>query len=232
MKSLYPLWSSAQSKLPKNIINFSIRYLNNTLANRVNLYKWKLSYFSDCSFCLCPESLVHVVSGCKLYLEEGRYTWWHNSALHFVSSTLQSVRTSSLYVDLPGFLSPCIITGDQLRPDMLRSIGKTMLYVIELTVGFETNLNSNAERKHENYYQLTRDLSSDFHSVKCISLSLSALGIFSKSCEPLDMCKELEFGQQHTDFIVRKLSKIIIRSTYYIFYMRNKPWTNPGLLIY
>ena len=95
------------------------------------------------SFCLCPESLLHVVSGCKSYLEEGRYTWRHNSALHFVASTLQSVRFSSLYADLPGFLSPCIITVDQLRPDMLLSIGKTTLYMIELTVGFETNLNSN-----------------------------------------------------------------------------------------
>ena len=233
MKSLNSLWSSAQSKLPKNIFNFSIRYLNNTLTNRVNLYKWKLSQSSDCSFCLCPESLLHVVSGCKSYLEEGRYTWRHNSALHFVASTLQSVRNSSLYVDLPGFLSPCIITGDQLRPDMLLSIGKTTLYVIELTVGFETNLNSNAERKHEKYDQLTRDLSSDFHSVKFINLSLSALGIFGKSCEPfIDMCKELEFDKLHTEFIVRKLATIIIRSTYYIFCMRNKPWTNPDLLIY
>ena len=222
-----------QSKLPKNIFNFSIRYLSNTLANRVNLYKWKLSQSSDCSFCLCPESLLHVVSGCKSYLEEGRYTWRHNSALHFVASTLQSVRYSSLYADLPGFLSPCIITGDQLRPDMLLSIGKTTLYMIELTVGFETNLNSNAERKHEKYHRLTRDLSSDFHNIKFINLSLSALGIFGKSCEPfIDMCKELEFDKHHIDFIVRKLSTIIIRSTYYIFCMSNKPWTNPDLLIY
>ena len=233
MKSLNSLWSSAQSKLPKNIFNFSIRYLNNTLANRVSLYKWKLSQSSDCSFCTCPESLLHVVSGCKSYLEEGRYTWRHNSALRFVASTLQSVRNSSLYVDLPGFLSPCIITGDQLRPDMLLSIGKTTLYVIELTVGFETNLNSNAERKHEKYDQLTRDLSSDFHSVTFINLSLSALGILGKSLKTfIDMCKELEFNKQHTDFIVRKLSTTIIRSTYYVFCMRNKPWTNPDLLIY
>ena len=233
MKSLNSLWSSAQSKLPKNIFNFSIRYLSNTLANRVNLYKWKLSQSSDCSFCLCPESLLHVVSGCKSYLEEGRYTWRHNSALHFVASTLQSVRNSSLYADLPGFLSPCIITGDQLRPDMLLSIGKTILYMIELTVGFETNLNSNAERKHEKYHRLTRDLSSDFHNIKFINLSVSALGIFGKSCEPfIDMCKELEFDKHHIDFIVRKLSTIIIRSTYYIFCMRNKPWINPDLLIY
>ena len=106
------------------------------------------------------------------------------------------MRNSSLYVDLPGFLSPCIITGDQLRPDMLLSIGKTTLYVIELTFGSETNLNSNAERKHEQYYQLTRDLSSDFHSIIFINLSLSALGNFGKSCEHfIDMCKELEFDK-------------------------------------
>ena len=178
MTSLNSLWSSAQSKLPKNIFNFSIRYLSSSLANRVTLYKWKLSQSSDCSFCLCPESLLHVVAGCKSYLEEGRYIWRHNSALHFVASTLQNVRNSLLYADLPGFLSPCIITGDQMRPDMLLSIGKTTLYMIELTVGFETNLNSNAERKHEKYHHLTRDFSSDFHNVKFINLSLSAIEIF------------------------------------------------------
>ena len=196
MKLLNFLWSSAQIKLPKNIFNISKRYLSNTLANTVNLYKWKLSQSSDCSFCLCPESLLHVVSDCKSYLEEGRYTWRHNSALH---STLQSVRNSSLNADLLGFLLPCIITEDQLRPDML--------YMIELTVGFETNLNSNAERKHEKYHQLIRDLSSDFHNIKFTNLSLSALGIFGKSF--IDMCKELEFDKHHTDFIVRKLSTII-----------------------
>ena len=83
--------------------------------------------------------------------------------------------------------------------------------MIELTVRFATNLSSNAKRKHEKYHRLTRDLSSDFHNIKFINLSLSALGIFGKSCEPfINMCKELEFDKQHTDFVVRKLSAIII----------------------
>ena len=73
------------------------------------------------------------------------------------------------------------MTGDQLRPGVLLSIGKTTLYMIELTVGFETSLNSNAERKHEKYQQPIRDLSSDFHNIKFIILSLSSLGIFGKS---------------------------------------------------
>ena len=33
-----------------NIFNFSLRYLTNTLSNRVNLFKWKLPQSYDCSF--------------------------------------------------------------------------------------------------------------------------------------------------------------------------------------
>ena len=87
--------------------------------------------------------------------------------------------------------------------------------------------------KFEKNYYFTRDLLSDYHDVRFINLSLSALGIFRNSCEPfIDMFKELDFEKPHINFIVRKLTAIIIRLTYYIFCMRNKPWTNPDLLIY
>ena len=86
------LWSSVQSKLPENIFNFTVRYLNNTLANRTNICKWKLSF-------------LHIVAGCKSYLEDGRYTWRHNSALHFIASSLQCIKHSTVHADLPGFFS-------------------------------------------------------------------------------------------------------------------------------
>ena len=123
LTQLNSLWSSAHSSLPKKIFNFTVRYLNNTLANRTNRHKWKLSSSLECSFCLKPESLLHIVAGCKSYLEDGRYTWRHNSALHFIASTLPCIKNSTMYGDLPGFPSPCIITGDHLRPDMLIPIG-------------------------------------------------------------------------------------------------------------
>ena len=31
-------------------------------------------------------------------------------------------KNSSLYVDIPGFVSPCALTGDSLRPDLLLAI--------------------------------------------------------------------------------------------------------------
>ena len=148
------VWSTVQSNMPRNIFHFTIRYLNNSLANRINLVRWNLSQTSDCSFYFHPESLLHVVAGCKTYLDEGRFTWRHNSALQFIANSLQSIVGSTLYVDLPGFLSPCIITGDTLRPELLLVTADRKLFVLELTVGFETNLDINAHRKKEKYHQL------------------------------------------------------------------------------
>ena len=80
------IWSSVQSSLPKNISNFTVRYINNALPTRKNLSKWGLTTSSDCHFCLKPESLLRVVAGCSNYLNEGRYTWWHDSVLHLTAS--------------------------------------------------------------------------------------------------------------------------------------------------
>ena len=47
-------------------------------------------------------------------------------------------------------MAHCIITEDQLHPDMLLSIGNTTFFMTELSVGFETNLNANSEKKRDN----------------------------------------------------------------------------------
>ena len=140
LSSVNSVWSLAQGSLPKNIFNFTIRYINNSLPTRKNLVIWGMSPTSDCSFCLLPETLLHVVSGCKTYLEQGRYTWRHDSTLNFLAMTFQSVRDSTIYVDLPGFISPSAITGDNLYTDLLLVLPTRCLYIFELTVGFESHI--------------------------------------------------------------------------------------------
>ena len=106
-----------------------------------------------------------------------------------------------MYADLPGFLSPCIITGDHLRPDMLISTGSAIIYIIELTIGFDTNINLNTERKKDKYMQLTRDLSSKYRSVNFINLSITSLGIFGKSCNSfIAMCNDLNIDKQNLNY--------------------------------
>ena len=155
------------------------------------------------------------------------------TALHFIVSTLKDIKDTSLFVDLPGFLSPCIITGEQFRPDMLLSTASIILYIIELTVGFETNIDNNASRKYEKYPNLIQELSSNYHKVKFINISISSLGIFGNSCDAyIQMYKDLNCEEKLLNYILKNLITIIIRTTYYIFCMRNKPWTNPELLTY
>ena len=154
LKVLNSLWSFKQSKHPRDIFNFTIRYLKNALATSSNLQKWNISQSSDWSICLKSETLLHVVAGCKTYHEEGRYTWRHNSALNSIASYLKNIKDSSLFAGIPGFPSPCIIAGDHFRLDMPLSTANNILYIVELSVSLETNIDSNANRKYEKYRSL------------------------------------------------------------------------------
>ena len=109
------LSSKVQKNMPRNIFSFTIKYLNNTLATKKNLCKLSFSSSSACSYCLQSESLKHIVSSCKSYLEDGRYTWRHNSLPLHISKTLSLLQDSSLYADLPYLPSPSLITDDSLK---------------------------------------------------------------------------------------------------------------------
>ena len=195
LTKLNGLWSSMQSNLPKNIYNFTIRYINNTLPTRTNLAKWGISPSSDCSFCLSSESLLHVVSGCQHYLD--RFTWRHNSVLNLIASSLKPLDNFALYLDLDDYNSPSIITGESYRPDLILKTPET-LYVLKLTVGFESNLKNNAERKRKKYRNLMNDLSSDYQQVKIINLSISSLGVFSDDCSTfVGFLESLDFDKNN-----------------------------------
>ena len=229
LSQLTKIWSASQSNLPKNIFNFTVRYINNSLPTRQNLTRWGLSPTSDCSKCLAPETLLHVVAGCQSYLE--RFTWRHDSIVHFLATSLQTVSSSSLYVDLPGYKSPSIVTGDTYRPDLLLSTSTGVLYVVELTVGFESNLQKNVERKKSKYKELIREQNEHFNRVKFVNLSISSLGVFAKECSSfIEMLNDLDFQKHHRNYCIRNMTTIAIRATYYVFCCRNKEWMNPELL--
>ena len=106
------IWSEAQKLLPKNIFNFSVRYLNNSLPTKKNMKFWGRVESELCNFCQLPQSLLHVVSGCKSMLEGKRYTWRHNSVLLTIGNFLTGIRNVKVYADdIPGFRPSAVITG-------------------------------------------------------------------------------------------------------------------------
>ena len=124
-----------------------------------------------------------------------------------------------------------IITGHDLRPDFLLSLSNKSLYILELTVGYESNLRSNAERKKQKYRELVQQLKNDYEKVNFVNLSISALGIYDKSTtEFIDMMKMLKFDKRTTNYTIKKITNIGIRTSCYIFCRRNKEWTDPELM--
>ena len=225
------IWSHVQQKLPKNIFNFSLKYLTNTLATRKNLSKWSISQSSACSLCLQHKALQHIVSRCKLYLEHGRYTWRHDSVLNSIAKTFSTLIDCSLYADLPVFISPAFITGSAFRPDLLIISKEKVLYILELTIGFETNILINSERKASKFYPLQQTLLPNYKQIKFINLSMGALGTIGSCSESfINLLKSLGFNDKVKKHILSNLINITIRSTYFIFCCRNKPWTNSDLL--
>ena len=110
-------------------------------------------------------------------------TWRHKSVLSSIAQTLEPIKPAKLYVYLPGYLSPCIITGDNLRPDILFSTAEYTLFFIELTVDVETNLDNNPHRKEHKYRPLLTDLAKDYNKNNFFNLSFSCLGIFGNSSD-------------------------------------------------
>ena len=108
--------------------------------------------------------------------------WSDPELLNFLATSLKAVEGSSLYVDIPGFPSPSIVTGDGLRPDLLLKTKDNCLYILELMIGFETNLNNDVERKRLKYLSLVSDLRNHYKSVTFVNLSMSSLGIYASSC--------------------------------------------------
>ena len=217
-----------QSNLPTNIFNFTIKYLNKSLPMRKNLSLWNLSQLSDCEFCLLPETLLHVVAGCKVYLEQGRYTWRHNSALNFLATSLKAIEGPPLFADIPGFSSPSIITGDNLRPDLLLRTKENILYVLELTIGFKTNLNCNAERKNA---RLVSDLRPRFKSVIFVNLSISSLGFSATHAAHSLKCVTLFPSMINTnDISFLSFLRYPFVPPITFFAVGIKKWINPELL--
>ena len=223
------IWPACQSTLPKNIFNFTIRYINNSLPTRKNLQRWGLSSSSECSFCINPESLLHVVAGCSSYLD--RFTWRHDSILNFIANNLPSEHIRTIYADLSSFSNPSTITGDDYRPDLLFLTKDNCLYILELTVGYETNLRNDVNRKYSKYKDMIMEQKKNYHAVNFINLSISALGVFDKESSGfIDMLEHFNLDKAHVRYVIKKIINIAIRSTYYIFCCRNKNWVNPDLM--
>ena len=90
------------------------------------------------------------------------------------------------------------MTRSVQSPDLLLSISSDYLYILELSVGYESNLQANVIRKRERYKYLITEQKKHYKFVKFVNLSISSLEVFSKECDAfLDMLNDLRFDDRH-----------------------------------
>ena len=201
-----------------------------SLANASNKHKWGKTTSSLCLHCNKNQTLGHVVAGSETSLREKSYNYRHNSILLNLGRILESIKSIDIYIDIPGYKCPTMITGENQRPDLI-VISNNKLYLLELTAGFETNIYLNSKRKEENYRALMNSLAHLYNCAQFINLFMGALGVYGETSTSLvRFLSDLGMNKKEIDFALCKICSVCIRCTYYIFCCRNKEWSNPELL--
>jgi hypothetical protein len=218
-------------RLPRNITCFARRALVLNLSNNSNLKRWKIRDSPNCDLCNKIQTQLHVFSYCPVALQKHRYTWRHDSILNTILHHLRRVMSEDLeiFADCPDSGLKCTSNLFQaLRPDITIRY-KRDLFVIELTVQYETNCIIARRRKQEKYRVLRSQLLVPCDRFKVITLEVTALGFVTKSIGQFRRpCRLLHLQD---DRIITKCMEVAIRATFYIFCKRNKNWSCPEKLL-
>jgi len=94
--------------LPEKQVSFLLRAGCDTLPTPMNLSRWNIITNPKCALCRTPQSTTnHILAGCSVALEQGRYTWRHDLVLKvFVHGHQMHLPDCfKLYADLPGYLA-------------------------------------------------------------------------------------------------------------------------------
>ena len=101
-------WSRILTGLPVGQMSFLIRAGTDTLPTPLNLQKWKMRSGARCRLCSSRSpTTLHILNGCPSALEQGRFTWRHDSVLQSLVSAISAnpIKGVKVFADLPNHLA-------------------------------------------------------------------------------------------------------------------------------
>ena len=235
-------WRSYLWDIPRGVLKFAINAGLNTLPSLDNLKRWGKRVSDRCPFCGNTQTLLHVLSNCQVALDQGRYTWRHNSVL---SSLIQLIRPklppdAHLFSDLPGYLAPgggsipphVLVTNQ--RPDIvIINESSREVVVLELTCPWDDNISRSHTYKEGKYAPLIADLSQRYRAY-LFSIEISVRGqVSGENKKRLKAFTYRVCSDPKPTFksIVPIMSKTALLSSFSIFSARAEPsWVNPPFL--
>ena len=220
-------WKSYIFNLPKGTMKWLLNASINTLPNKANLRKWgKVS--NDKCWCSKKQTLNHILNGCKRSLEQGRFTWRHDSILYYIATCLDK-KSFSCYVDLEGHqtqaggtLPPEIIVST-LKPDIvIIDNKKKQIKIFELTVPGESRISEAHRLKSEKYQHFSSDIRSLSATVLPFEIGSHTGFISHENIKTLHTLHQYCKKDIKLKQFMKNISCISVLSSYFIFNCRNE----------
>jgi hypothetical protein len=122
---------------PRSVLKFAVNSSIDTLLTFTNLRRWGKHASVNCQLCgyMVKQTLYHVPVHCKHTLDQGRFTWRHNSALNHNAGCLKPALVGKskveLYSDLDGLQAP---GGGSILADVMVQAQRPDLVILERLV--------------------------------------------------------------------------------------------------
>ena len=229
-------WKTIIYRVPKGVMSFACRAATNSLATPDNLPRWGRIVDSRCKLCThSPCTLGHLLSNCKVALDQGRFTYRHDQILECLLKTLAApgLEGLSFHSDLEGCkvgggsIPPEIIVTSQ-RPDLVildKRKTQTEIHLVELTVPFDTieGIERARERKSERYAALASDIREQGLKCHLHTLEIGTRGYISPRNRGTitHLCKIA--GERKVKEVLSNCSKQALLGSKAIYNARNSP---------
>ena len=109
--------------ISRSIMSFAARLSTNSMASPDNLRRWGKRQMGICPLCASPNAtLEHITNICTVALNQGRFTWRHDSVLLQIATTVTSLATgeTEVFSNLPSFQ----VNGTTIPADILVASGE------------------------------------------------------------------------------------------------------------
>ena len=176
------LWAEAVQHLPDDKFKFALNAAHDTLPHNANLHMWGKKGCSTCPLCQKePQTLVHVLNCCTAARDLRRYNERHDGVLRVIYDSIRDhlSDTTSASADLGHtYTFPNHTVPTDLRPDIVVWDDSTKeVYLVELTVCFDTLFEEAIQRKESRYCDLVDSIRQEGYTAELITLEVGARGL-------------------------------------------------------
>ena len=216
----------------KFILNSSIH----TLPTMNNLKQWKKASSDRCHLCKNKDSTFHCLSGCKVALDQERYTWRHDNIVRYIVDCVDTDKYT-VYSDLPGFRTanggsiPATMCVTLQKPDVvIVDETKKEVHMFELTVNWESLCDKNNSYKNDKYAHFLTDITT--HKPSRTAFEIGVRGHISKE-NMLRLQQIHKFTKKSLKLktFTNNLSALAVNSSFFIFTCRKQPvWSQIDFL--